>query len=157
MARATDTHLIMRKHSVDGCAVLEAVTRSFAQPRSRVIHYSYPSWILAPEMDPNNLHQETTGRKAKTPKKEETSPEEKQSIEPKDFVYRFCATIPQEWAQIESDAKAGGLSLREAKALRDRAIANGFLFEVPHPRHSQKVLYTTSPSNNGQKPLAHTH
>lgn len=44
IARAPDSHLIIRPHEQDGLFVLEAVTRSFKSPEPVSIKYEYPLW-----------------------------------------------------------------------------------------------------------------
>ncbi|MEO1529304.1 MAG: AAA family ATPase [Planctomycetota bacterium] len=44
MMRATDTHLILRPHELEGCAVMEAVCRSNRQPQPSTICFDFPLW-----------------------------------------------------------------------------------------------------------------
>lgn len=48
ISRAADTHIAIRPHEEDGLAVLQAVTRSFAQPDDRSIRWEYPHWERVP-------------------------------------------------------------------------------------------------------------
>jgi hypothetical protein len=45
IARAADTHIAIRPHEQDGLAVMECVTRSFAQPGAMSIRMDYPLWV----------------------------------------------------------------------------------------------------------------
>lgn len=44
ISRAADTHIILRPHAIESCAVLEAVTRSFVSPHPQTIRFEYPLW-----------------------------------------------------------------------------------------------------------------
>jgi hypothetical protein len=44
ISRAADSHLIIRPHELEGCAVLEGVCRSFAPPEPRTIRWEWPLW-----------------------------------------------------------------------------------------------------------------
>ncbi len=44
IARAVDTHLVIRSHEQDGLCVLEAGCRSFKSPEAVSIKYEYPLW-----------------------------------------------------------------------------------------------------------------
>ncbi|MCD0459974.1 AAA family ATPase [Roseiconus lacunae] len=44
MTRACDSHLILRPHEQDGCAVLEAVCRSNPSPEPTTIKFDFPLW-----------------------------------------------------------------------------------------------------------------
>lgn len=46
ISRAADSHLVIRPHQEEGLFVLQAVTRSFAQPADRSIRWRYPHWEL---------------------------------------------------------------------------------------------------------------
>ncbi len=46
ISRAADTHLVIRPHTQDGLAVLDAVTRSSPKPASRSIRFNFPLWEL---------------------------------------------------------------------------------------------------------------
>lgn len=55
MARATDTHLILRRHEEEGHFVLEAVTRSFPPIKPKVLHFDFPLFVHALTMNPKHL------------------------------------------------------------------------------------------------------
>jgi hypothetical protein len=45
ISRAADSHIILRPHEQEGMVVMEAVTRSFAQPAPISIRRDYPLWV----------------------------------------------------------------------------------------------------------------
>ena len=51
-SRAADSHLILRPHESEDCCTLEAVTRSWKQPKPVVLRWSFPLWSMDREMDP---------------------------------------------------------------------------------------------------------
>jgi hypothetical protein len=57
ISRAADTHLFLRPHEIEGRVVVDAVTRSFAQPESTVIYRDPESdlWEIDDEADPTRL------------------------------------------------------------------------------------------------------
>jgi hypothetical protein len=71
-ARAVDTHLIIRPHSDEGYAVLDAAVRSFAPVASQTLQWEFPLWHLAQSVEPilkaertrGDSRQESNDRKA---------------------------------------------------------------------------------------------
>ncbi len=57
ISRAADTHLVLREHELESCAVLEAVTRSFPAPNAQTIRFEFPVWL------PSMIEPEVKGRK----------------------------------------------------------------------------------------------
>jgi hypothetical protein len=55
MARAVDTHLILRDHAEPDCIVLEAAGRSWPPIDPLVLRWAWPVWTLASDLDPANL------------------------------------------------------------------------------------------------------
>jgi hypothetical protein len=61
-SRAADTHLVLRPHQEDDCAVLDAACRSFPPIEPLVLRWSYPVWTVAEDLDPTQLKRQPTGR-----------------------------------------------------------------------------------------------
>ena len=55
LSRACDTHMILRPHAVQGCVVMDAVTRSFVKPKARVLRSDFPLWEVDESLSPNDL------------------------------------------------------------------------------------------------------
>lgn len=51
-SRAVDTHLIIRPHSDEGYAVLDAAVRSFAPVEPQTLQWDFPLWRLAVSVEP---------------------------------------------------------------------------------------------------------
>ena len=52
MTRATDTHLILRPHKCEDCAVIDMVKRSNAQSPSLTAKFEFPRWIPLEGVEP---------------------------------------------------------------------------------------------------------
>jgi hypothetical protein len=55
ISRATDEHLVMRSHNEAGAVVLEAAPRSWPKVAPICLRYNYPTWSLAPDLDPTQI------------------------------------------------------------------------------------------------------
>lgn len=65
-ARATDTHLVMRKHVEEDAYVLEAAVRSFKPLAPLVMRWEFPVWVPDASLDPMKLeNKETKARQKK--------------------------------------------------------------------------------------------
>lgn len=60
-SRAVDSQISLRPHEEDGCAVLEAITRSFPCPDPLGLRWTYPVWSPAADVDPARLATKRTG------------------------------------------------------------------------------------------------
>lgn len=54
-SRAADTHLILRQHEEENCAVLDAALRSWAPVEPFVLRWHFPVWMPDEGMDPTKL------------------------------------------------------------------------------------------------------
>lgn len=54
-SRACDTHLVLREHEQDNCAVMEAAVRSFPPMQPLALRWEYPLWLPADGIDPSRL------------------------------------------------------------------------------------------------------
>lgn len=66
ISRAADSHLIIRPHQLESCAVLEGACRSFAPVAPRTIRWEYPLWHLMgiePELKQRKSPQQETQAK----------------------------------------------------------------------------------------------
>lgn len=55
ISRAADSHLILRSHREDDCAVFDGCLRSFAPIEPRVLRWSFPLWTVDADLNPNEL------------------------------------------------------------------------------------------------------
>lgn len=78
ITRAADTHLIVRPHEDDDCAVLEGVCRSHVQPEAKTIRFDFPVWRL----------DESTAPEVKLPKSEAERKQEQRDREADEKVLK---------------------------------------------------------------------
>lgn len=52
ISRAVDTHLVIRPHQLESCAVMEAACRSFPRPQPVTIQWDFPLWHLKDAIEP---------------------------------------------------------------------------------------------------------
>lgn len=73
ISRAADTHLTLRAHELTGCAVLDAVCRSFPSPAPKTIRWDFPVW------NETWIEPELAGIKDRPEKKQNRTDEETKS------------------------------------------------------------------------------
>lgn len=71
ISRAADTHLILRPHREDDCAVMESRCRSYEPQEPRVLRFTFPVWSVDESLSPNDL---------KNPRKESKDREDDAAI-----------------------------------------------------------------------------
>jgi hypothetical protein len=118
-SRAADTHLVLRPHKEDGCFVLDAELRSWPRVKSAVLRWTYPTWSLAPDLDPTDLR-EAGSRRKKEPAGRAWNLEA--------FVAKFVSERPVRDSTIAARASREGISGREYRALRDQAVDRRLVF-----------------------------
>jgi len=122
-SRATDTHLILRKHEEDDAVVLDAAVRSWPPVHPRCLRWAFPVWMPADDLDPSALKKEGGRKRAKSD--DEQGPP---SYDPAGFTERFLGEEPKSRARILEEAEAEGLSSRRVKRLLDLAEEEGLAF-----------------------------
>ena len=122
-SRATDTHLVLRRHEEDDAVVLKAAVRSWPPVPPRCLRWAFPVWVPADDLDPAALRKEGGKQRATTQEKTEAP-----SWNTESFVQRFCGPEPKSQARILEDAEAEGLSSRRVKRLLDLAEEDGLVF-----------------------------
>ena len=132
-ARATDTHLILRRHQEADAVVLEAVTRSWPPAEPKVLRWQFPVWNVAEDLDPARL--EGDGKRDKA--------DEQPDYDVPAYVERYLAPQPRSLAVVLDAAQRDGLTGRRAQALLDEAVAEG----VAHrwDLGNRKVGYASTP------------
>ncbi|MGE3809627.1 MAG: AAA family ATPase [Gemmataceae bacterium] len=88
-SRATDTHLILRRHEQDDVVVMDVAVRSWAPVEPRCLRWTFPVWELAEDLDPRHLRQDGGTKKHKA-----EEPEEQASWTPETFAEGFVTTEP---------------------------------------------------------------
>lgn len=124
-ARATDTHLILRRHEEEDAVVLDAAVRSWPPLPPRCLRWTFPVWQTADDLDPAKLRQEGK-RRAKA--EGEVNEEESPGWTPRGFVDAFIGAEPKVRDAILADANERGLSDYKAGGLLRKAEAAGLAF-----------------------------
>jgi hypothetical protein len=121
-SRATDTHVVLRRHHESDAVVLEAAVRSWPPVPPRCLRWAFPVWMPADDLDPAALKKEG-GKKAGGAEKEEAP-----SYDAPGFVARFVSEEPKSEARIQEDAEAEGVSSRRVRRLLDLAEEESLIF-----------------------------
>ncbi|MCC5805456.1 MAG: AAA family ATPase [Opitutales bacterium] len=133
ISRAADTHVFLREHEEDGQIVMEAVTRSFAQPPPAVLHRTPANlWEIAEGADPARL------AGAKTPNASDRIDDDK--------LLSFLRANHESREVIAARIDTAGLKFSTAK-LRGRLdllFTEGKVFTSKGPRGV--ALYGTAPA-----------
>ena len=137
-SRATDTHLILRRHKDPGVIVLDAAARTWVPIQPRCLRWTFPLWLPAPDLNPEELH--VPGQK-KGAKDDPTVDDlvgclGEKPLLPRDAVLQRAARLG--WTQ------------RATKALIDEALdlrvlfrwPGGYLAQMPRPKQMAEVIAT---------------
>jgi hypothetical protein len=122
-SRACDTHVVIRPHEDEDCAVMEAALRSWPPLTPVGVRWTYPVWTIDDTIDTGRLLRE--GRRR--PKKEEPEqPAEPPVVWDVDsFVAAFLAADPRSEDAILVNTAGRDLSDRLAKRLLATAVESG--------------------------------
>lgn len=140
-SRATDTHLILRRHEEEDAVVMEAAVRSWPPIPPRCLRWAWPVWMPADDLDPMALKKEGGKRSAKS-----SDGEEPPSYDAVGFVERFLSEEPKSQARILEEAEAEGLSSRRVKRLLDLAEEEGLAFRWTVGHRKTLVYANVEPS-----------
>jgi hypothetical protein len=139
MSRAVDSHVVLRPHEEDDVVVMEAAVRSWPPVEPRCLRYEFPSWTLAPELDPTALLKPRRSKKAASTKE--------QHIEAKWDAKRFADVFgrPEEMPRsiVLDEARKAGLSDRKAETLLKAAIDREYLFQRKERGANSRRLIST--------------
>ncbi len=142
-SRATDTHLVLRRHEETDAVVLDAAVRSWPPVAPRCLRWAFPVWTPADDLDPVDLKKEG-GRKAA---KSEDGGEERPSWTVDSFVEAFVRAEPRSQARILEDAEQAGLSSRKVGRYLDLAEEDGLIHPwVIGPRKTPGFATVEQPS-----------
>ena len=122
-ARATDTHLILRRHATPDAVVMEASARSWPPLQPRCLRWAWPVWVPADDLDPAMLRREGSKHGAKSIESEDPP-----SYDVVSFVERFMGDEPKSQSRILEEAEAEGVSSRRAKRLLSLAEEEGHVY-----------------------------
>ncbi len=122
-SRATDTHLVLRRHEEDDVVVLAAAARSWPPVLPRCLRWAFPVWMPADDLDPAALRREGGRKKAR-----EDNAKHAPSYDPASFAQHFLGEEPRSHARILEEAESEGMSSRRVKRLLDLAEEDGLAF-----------------------------
>jgi hypothetical protein len=131
-SRATDTHLILRQHEVDGVVVLDAAVRSWPPVDPVCLRWEYPIWHPAPELDPTALRR--PGRQRKRVEDTEPSAPAPDPWTPERFAAEFIADTPREKQTIIARASLREISSRMADSCIRIGLADGLIHRWAYPK-----------------------
>jgi hypothetical protein len=141
-SRATDTHLILRRHEDEQAVVMDLAIRSWPPQEPRCLRWSFPVWLPADDLDPTQLRQEGKRRSAKHD--EDKAPELDELIwTVPTFVESFVASAPKLKAAILLQANEKKLSDHKAGTFLEKAEAAGFIHRWR--LDGNRIAYATTP------------
>jgi len=143
--RAVDVAIALRAHeeSQPGAPVVvrETISRSFPDLEPAVFRWVYPTWVLAPDLDPTRL---ATGRRPKPKTEPVETPPPEPAWTPERFVNIFVTTSPASRGTIIERAAAAGVSVSRARRLLEAAESAGLVCRHrAGPR--EPVRFSTAP------------
>ncbi|MGE3805987.1 MAG: AAA family ATPase [Gemmataceae bacterium] len=121
-ARATDTHLILRRHEQEGVVVMDVAVRSWPPLEPRCLRWTCPVWELADDLDPKQLRQDGATKKHKTEEADEFP-----TWTPEMFAEAFVTTEPKSMVAILAEANEQGLNDHKVKKLVAVAEHHGLI------------------------------
>lgn len=139
-SRATDTHLVLRRHEEDDAVVLDAAVRSWPPVPPRCLRWAFPVWMPADDLDPADLHKEG-GKKSKKDDDADKPP----SYDSASFTARFLGDEPKSQARIQEEAESEGLSSRRVKRLLELAEEDELVFRWSVGPRNTLAYATTQP------------
>ncbi len=142
-SRATDTHLILRKHQDDDVVVLDAAVRSWPPVPPRCLRWAFPVWLPADDLSPAALKKEGGKRSAKHDN-DEPAP----SWTVSSFVDAFIGAEPKSQVRILEETEQAGLSSRKVKRFLDLAEEDGTIFRSSIGPRKTLAFATTEPPDD---------
>jgi hypothetical protein len=137
ISRAADAHIVLREHASEDCYVMEGHCRSFARPDPIVVRRLFPVWTIEHDMSPDDLAVEA--RKAKRTNAA-------QPMTPADLAVQVARATPEPRGVLVSRCLNKGMSERQAKALIDAALDQGYLFAAKVKGISHQMYSNIDPS-----------
>jgi AraC-like DNA-binding protein len=138
-SRATDVHVVLRRHRLDDTVVLGAVVRSWRPVPSLCLRWEFPLWHPAPELDPEDLDVGMPRRRAAAEEKADNKP----AWTPASFLEAFLCEKPRSLPSIIEAASRVGLSERRAQRLLEVAEEEGIVHRWPWQGRGR--AFATSP------------
>jgi hypothetical protein len=138
-SRASDTHVILRRHKEQGCVVMESVVRSFPSVGAVCLRWNWPLWDRDDSLNPEDLD----GKK-------EERPSSANDPDPSVLARRLSEVVKDDppmvkGAFIEAVRTFYGITQKTAKLAVEGAIAEGYircerLAHPPEGQHAAKFI-----------------
>ena len=138
-SRASDTHVILRRHKEQGCVVMESVVRSFPSVGAVCLRWNWPLWERDDSLNPEDLD----GKK-------EERPSSANDPEPSVLARRLSEVVKDDppmvkGAFVEAVRTFYGITQKTAKLAVESAIAEGYvkcerLAHPPEGQHAAKFI-----------------
>ena len=138
-SRASDTHVILRRHKEQGCVVMESVVRSFPSVGAVCLRWNWPLWDRDDSLNPEDLD----GKK-------EERPSSANDPDPSVLARRLVEVVKDDppmvkGAFIEAVRTFYGITQKTAKLAVEGAIAEGHircerLAHPPEGQHAAKFV-----------------
>ena len=138
-SRASDTHVILRRHKEQGCVVMESVVRSFPSVGAVCLRWNWPLWERDDSLNPEDLD----GKK-------EERPSSANDPDPSVLARRLAEVVKDDppmvkGAFIEAVRTFYGITQKTAKLAVESAIAEGYvkcerLAHPPEGQHAAKFI-----------------
>jgi len=147
-SRATDTHLVLRRHEEEDAVVMEAAVRSWPPKEPICLRWAWPLWMPDESLDPTALRKEG-GRKSSGGDGEGRSETPAWTVE--SFVARFINQEPKSQTRIVFDAEQAGLSSRKVARFLELAEEDGLIHRwYTGPRRTLFYATTEPPEDEQQ-------
>ena len=138
-SRASDTHVILRRHKEEGCVVMESVVRSFPSVGAVCLRWNWPLWDRDDSLNPEDLD----GKK-------EERPTSAGDPDPSAIASRLAEVVQDDPPMvkgvfIEAVKTFYGITLKTARLAVESAIAGGYikcerLAHPPDGQHAAKFI-----------------
>ena len=138
-SRASDTHVILRRHKEQGVVVMESVVRSFPAVGAVCLRWNWPLWDRDDSLNPEDLDGKKDDRQTSA-----------NDPDPSDIACRLCEVVRDDPPMvkgvfIEAVKTFYGITQKTAKLAVETAIAEGFIKceRLPHPpagQHAAKFV-----------------
>ena len=142
LVRAVDAHLVFRPHREIDCVVLDGVVRDFPELLPTCYRWSFPLYIPAPELNPNDL----AGRRPPRNQTQNSPGDGKSKPTPPtldEFIMRYVSSTPKELAFIQAQARQSDLRPKTTEQLLREAVAVGKAFKIT-VKPGKPTSYTTA-------------
>ena len=153
-SRAADAHMVLRPHEQDDCVVVEAEVRSWPAMKPFCLRREFPMWKIDETLDPSQLKQPGSKRKAAASTEPEAEPEPQWDYDR--FVGKFITSEPQPQNNIVILASEEGISERQAAKWLQLAVIRRGAFEWTYPGDKKRYLCTREQSVIESVAVTHT-